>query len=80
MISPSVELNDTEFSRLSFDMTVSNKYPTAIVYNLSSVGAATVNPFIERDDNSVQMDTIYVINYQLRPEVLYSDASICPCW
>ena len=58
----SVELNDTEFSRLSFNMTVSNKYPTAIVYNLSSVGAATVNPFIEGDD-SVQMDTIYTTNF-----------------
>ena len=60
--SLSVELNDTEFSRLSFNMTVSNKYPTAIVYNLSSVGAATVNPFIEGDD-SVQMDTIYTTNF-----------------
>ena len=61
--SPSIELKDTEFSPcLFFDMTVSNKYPTAIVYNLSSVGAATVNPFIEGDD-SVQMDTTYTTNF-----------------
>ena len=57
-----IELNDTEYSRLNFNMTVRNMYPTAIVYNLSSVGAATVNPFIEGDD-SVQMDTIYTTNF-----------------
>ncbi len=57
--SPSIELKDTEFSPcLFFDMTVSNKYPTAIVYNLSSVGAAKVNPFIEGDDDSVRTDTL----------------------
>ncbi len=58
----SVELNDTEFSRLSFNMTVSNKYPTTIVYNLSSVSAATVNPFIKGDD-SVQMGIKYTTNF-----------------
>ena len=57
--SPSVELNDSEFSHhLSFNMTVSNKYPAAIVYNLSPLGAATVNPFIKGDDDSVQTDTL----------------------
>lgn len=43
-------------------MTVHNMYRTAIVYNLSSVGAATLNPFIQGDD-SVQVDTEYTSNY-----------------
>ena len=56
------ELNDTEFFRPYYNMTVHNMYSTAIVYNLSSVGAATINPFIEGDD-SVQMEAAYSWNY-----------------
>ena len=56
------ELNDTEFSQPYYNMTVHNMYSTAIVYNLTSVGAATINPFIEGND-SVQMQAAYSWNY-----------------
>lgn len=43
-------------------MTVHNQHWTTLVYNLSSVGAATVNPFIAGDD-SVQVSAAYTTNY-----------------
>ena len=56
------ELNDTEFTRPYYNMTVHNQHWTTLVYNLSSIGAATVNPFIEGDD-SVQVSAQYTTNY-----------------
>ena len=56
------ELNDTEFTRPYYNMTIHNQHWTTLVYNLSSIGAATVNPFIEGDD-SVQVSAQYTTNY-----------------
>ena len=56
------ELNDTEFTRPYYNMTVHNQHWTTLVYNLSSIGAATVNPFVEGDD-SVQISAQYTTNY-----------------
>ncbi|KAJ3411267.1 hypothetical protein HDV05_002451 [Chytridiales sp. JEL 0842] len=61
---PLFSLNDTVNMKTSYQLTITNQYPTTARYTLRHTGAAMGNPFIESDDTLIPADWIsYTADY-----------------